>query len=332
MMKPKGTLLLKRRDVAALLSIEECIAAIEQVFKLQGEGKTQPPGVLGLHTRDGGFHIKAGLLELDRPYFAAKTNANFPNNMKRYELPLIQGVIVLCDGENGYPLALMDSIEITIQRTGAATAVAAKHLARSDARTVTICGCGNQGRISLQALARVIPVDRILAYDIDGAQSQRFASQMAEGLQMDVKAVRDLESAVRQSDICITCTPSREPFLNRDFVPPGTFIAAVGADSSEKRELDPSLMLQNKIVVDILEQCAEFGELHHALDEGVVTKNNVHAELGEVIAGVKPGRTSPDEIIIFDSTGMALQDVVAAAAVYEKAERFGVGTLINFAE
>src|SRR4051812_14257320 len=177
-MKPEGTLLLKRGDVAALLGIDECITAVERVFRLQGEGKTQPPGVLGIRARDGGFHIKAGLLELDRLYFAAKTNANFPQNVKRFGLPLIQGVIVLCDGENGYPLALMDSIEITIQRTGAATAVAAKYLARSDSKTATICGCGNQGRISLMALARVFPLEKVFAFDSDDAQARRFASEL----------------------------------------------------------------------------------------------------------------------------------------------------------
>src|SRR5215211_5723761 len=163
-MKPKGTLLLKKHEVAALLGIDECIAAIERVFRLQGEGKTTPPGVLGLHARDGGFHIKAGWLELSRPYFAAKTNANFPQNVKRFGLPLIQGVILLCDAENGYPLAVMDSIEITIQRTGAATAVAARHLARPDSKVVTIAGCGNQGRISLRALRQVLPIEKALSY------------------------------------------------------------------------------------------------------------------------------------------------------------------------
>ncbi|HEV2914374.1 MAG TPA: ornithine cyclodeaminase family protein [Pyrinomonadaceae bacterium] len=331
-MKAEGTLLLKRRDVAELLSIEECIAAVERVFRLQGEGKTTPPGVLGLHTRAGGFHIKAGLLELDRSYFAAKTNANFPQNVKRHNLPLIQGVIVLCDAENGYPLAVMDSIEITIQRTGAATAVAAKHLARPDSKTATICGCGNQGRISLRALAAVMPIEKVLAYDNDEAQAQRFARELGKELRIEVAAVRELERAVGQSDICITCTPSTQPFLRREPVAPGTFIAAVGADSPEKRELEPSLMRGNKIVVDILEQCARFGELHHALDSGQVTKEHVHAELGEVLAGVKPGRISDREIIIFDSTGMALQDVVAAAAVYEKAVRTGTGITMSFSE
>ncbi len=129
-MKAKGTLLLTRKRVAALLTIEESIAAVEHAFKLYGEGRTAPPGILGVHAEDGGFHIKAGLLELDRSYFAAKINANFPENVKRFGLPVIQGVIVLCDGESGYPLAVMDSIEITIQRTGAATAIASRsHIA-----------------------------------------------------------------------------------------------------------------------------------------------------------------------------------------------------------
>lgn len=331
-MKPIGTLLLKRKDVAALLSIDECITAVEQVFKLQGEGKTEPPGVLGVHARAGGFHIKAGLLELDRTYFAAKTNANFPQNVKRFGLPLIQGVIVLCDGENGYPLALMDSIEITIQRTGAATAVAAKYLARPDSKIATICGCGNQGRISLQALARVLPLEKVFAFDSDDAQARRFASALADELQIEVEAIGELEKAVRQSDICITCTPSKQFFLKQDLIAPGTFVAAVGADSPEKQEVDPTLMAQHKIVVDILEQCASIGELHHALAAGLVTKEAVHAELGEVIAGIKQGRISPEEVIIFDSTGMALQDVVAAAFVYHKAVCSGKGTLIDFAE
>jgi len=329
--KTEGTLLLKRQDVAALLSIEECIAAVEHAFRLHGEGKTLPPGLLGIHARDGGFHIKAGMMDLARPYFAAKVNANFPNNVRRFGLPLIQGVIVLCDGDDGRPLALMDSTEITIQRTGAATAVAAKYLARPGSTVATICGCGNQGRISLRALARLFPLERVFAYDSDVTQAERFANELSSELRLQVEAFRELKRAISQSDICITCTPSKRPFLNRDFVAPGTFIAAVGSDSPEKQELDPALLSQNKIVVDILEQCAGIGELHHALDAGLVTKLGVYAELGEVIAGLNPGRTSSDEIIIFDSTGMALQDVVAAAAVYEKAANTDLGMRINFA-
>ena len=330
-MKPEGTLLLTRQNVSALLSIDEFIVAVEGAFKLYGEGKTLPPGILGIHAPHGGFHIKAGILELDRSYFAAKVNANFPKNVTRFGLPLIQGVIILCDAENGYPLALMDSMEITVKRTGAATAVAARYLARPESKSVTICGCGNQGRVSVQALARLFSLERVFAYDSDGARAEKFASELSRELRINIEAVGDLAGAVRQSDICVTCTPSNKFFLKHEHVKPGTFVAAVGADSEHKQELQPALLAQGKIVVDILEQCASIGELHHALDSGLMTKQDVHAELGEVVAGRKPGRTSSNEIIIFDSTGMALQDVITASAVYEKANRHSVGKLINFA-
>ena len=331
-MKPDGTLLLKRDEISALLTIEECMDAVEQAFKLYAEGKTTAPGVLGIPARDGGFHIKAGMLELGRTYFAAKTNANFPQNMNRFGLPLIQGIIVLCDGENGYPLALMDSMEITIIRTGAATGVAAKYLARTDARVATICGCGNQGRISLKAIAKVRDLSRAYAWDIDQGQARRFADELSRELNIEVGPVDDLAAAVGESDICVTCTPSKEYFLKQEYVSRGTFIAAVGADSEDKQELDPVLLGSNTVIVDLLEQCASIGELHHALNHGLLTKQDVHAELGEVVAGKKAGRTSEEEIIIFDSTGTALQDVAAAAIVYERAVRANIGAVINLAE
>ena len=331
-MSPKGTLLLKRKDVAQLLTVEECISAVEQAFKLYGEGKTSSPGIISIPAQDGGFHIKAGMLTLGRKYFAAKTNGNFFFNLERFGMPRIQGIIVLCDGENGYPLALMDSIEITILRTGAATAVAAKYLARADSMVATICGCGNQGRISLKALLCVHPIRKAYAYDINDRQAQQFASDLSSELGIEVAAVRDLARAVKHSDICVTCTPSRKQILDREDVSRGTFVAAVGADSPEKQELDPALMGSSKVVVDIIEQCAMMGDLHHAMAKGLLTKADVYAELGEVVAGRKPGRTAGLEIIIFDSTGMALQDVAAAAAVYEKAVKAGKGVLMDLAE
>lgn len=324
-----GTLLLTRHDVAALLKIEECTEAVERVFRMYGNGQTERPGVLGVHAKDGGFHIKAGVLDLARPYFAAKINANFPDNPKRLGLPTIQGVIVLSDAENGYPLAVMDSTEITSQRTAAATAVAAKYLARPESKTLTICGCGNQGRVSLRALRNVFPLEQIFAYDVDSTKSGKFANDLSEDLKISIKAVTQLEDAVRQSDICITCTSSKQFFLKPEYITPGTFVAAVGADNENKQELDPALLAHNRVVADIVDQCATIGELHHALDQNAMIKEQVYGELGEVVAGAKPGRTSSEEIIIFDSTGMALQDVVTAAFVYERAKHDGIGTVIE---
>ena len=202
-----------------------------------------------------GFHIKAGILELDRSFFAAKINANFPQNAKRFGLPLIQGAVFLADAQNGYPLAIMDSMEITIRRTGAATAVAAKYLARPDSKSILICGCGNQGRVSIQALSKIFSLEHVFAYDIDGSRAQQFADELSAQLKITVETTFDLAEAMKRSDICVTCTPSTQFFLKQDYVQPGTFLAAVGADSETKQELEPTLVAQHKTVVDIMEQC-----------------------------------------------------------------------------
>jgi ornithine cyclodeaminase/alanine dehydrogenase-like protein (mu-crystallin family) len=315
--------------VAELLGIEECIAAVERAFRLYGEGKTQAPGILGVHAAGGGFHIKAGIMNLERPYFVAKTNANFPNN-REIGLPTIQGVVVVCDAADGRLLALMDSIEITIIRTGAATAVAAKYLAREDAKTALICGCGSQGRISLEAIMKVRRLEKIFAYDIDRARARRFAGELSGEFEIEITEVGDPAAAARESDICVTCTTARKYFLLSEHISPGTFVAAVGADSEEKQELEPALLAAGKIVTDVLQQCATIGELHHALKDGCVSRADVYGELGEIVAGKKSGRANEDEIIVFDSTGMALQDVAAAAIVYERALESGLETRINF--
>jgi ornithine cyclodeaminase/alanine dehydrogenase-like protein (mu-crystallin family) len=226
----------------------------------------------------------------------------------------------------------MDSIELTIIRTGAATAVATKYLARADAKVAIICGCGNQGRISLRAIMKVRSLERAYAYDIDDVQARKFANELSEELSIEVQPVSDFANAVRESDVCVTCTPSKQFFLKNEQVAHGTFIAAVGADNENKQELDPRLLVQHKVIVDSLAQAATIGELHHALEAGLMEERNVHAELCEVVAGKKSGRTSKDEIIIFDSTGMALQDAVTSVAVYEKAVKTGAGFKMNFAE
>ena len=332
-MKPDGTLILKRSEVASLLSLDECIGAVEEAFRLNEEGQSFPPGVLETLTADGGFHIKAAGLKLAaRTYYAAKVNANFPQNMSKWGLPTIQGIIALYDGESGYPLALLDSIEITALRTGAATAVAAKYLARPDSTVATICGCGVQGRVQLKSLAQVLRLEKVYAYDQINTLSGRFADEMSEELKIEVLPGTDLPHAVGESDVCVTCTSSRRSFLMREHVRAGTFVAAIGADNPLKQELDPALLASNKVVVDVLEQCATIGDLHHAIAAGVMGKSDVYAELGTIVAGRTPGRTSTEEIIIFDSTGTALQDVAAASIVYEKALSSGEWTWLNLAE
>lgn len=318
------TLVLTRSDTAELLGWDECIAAVEGAFRLHAEGRSLPPAVLGVRSANGGFHTKAAGLPLGRPYFAVKTNGNFSENPARHGLPAIQGVVILFDAENGSPLAVIDSIEVTIRRTAAATAVAAKHLARPDSSTVGVCGCGNQGRAQLRALACVLPLQRARAYDADPERARSFACEMSDALGIDVGAV-DTVGEAAGSDVCVMCTPSRRALLFAEQVRPGTFVAAVGADSADKQELDPRLMAAGVVVTDVLEQCAAIGDLHHAIAAGVLEPDAVHAELADLVAGRKPGRRSAHEITIFDSTGTALQDVAAAAVVYEKALGSGAG-------
>ena len=320
-----STLVLTRSEVARLLRLTDCIEAVEQVLRSQAEGVVQPPGVMGFHVARGGFHIKTAE---HGGQVAAKINANFPGNPASCGLPTIQGVVALFDAAQGVLLALMDSIELTGQRTAAASAVAARYLSRPASATAAIVGCGVQGRFQLEAIHLVRPLKRAFAVDADRQRSEDFAREMSGALGFPVEPA-NLKSALGASDIVVTCTTSQQPFVTPDLVPPGAFIAAVGADNPEKQEIAPALMAASTVVVDNLEQCLAIGDLHHAVASGAMHQGQVHGSLGEVIAGVRPARRSEAEIVVFDSTGTALQDVVAAALVYEQALRDGIGQSIT---
>jgi ornithine cyclodeaminase/alanine dehydrogenase-like protein (mu-crystallin family) len=325
------TLVLTREDVARLLPIEACIEAVERAFERHARGGSIAPGVLGTHVEGGGFHVKtAGLTDglAGHPVFAAKVNANFPANPDRRGLPTIQGVIALFDAADGRVLALLDSIELTSLRTAAATAVAARYLAPQGG-TVAVCGCGEQSRYQLRAVACVRPVRRVRAFDLDAARAARFAAEMAAELGVEAEVVREPADAAARTDIWITCTTARRWFLGRAHVAPGALVAAVGADNPEKQELEPELLARSAVVADVLDQCAAIGDLHHAIAAGLMGREQVRAELADVVSGRKPGRLSPEEIIVFDSTGTALQDVAAAALVYQRARSTGAGLTVR---
>jgi ornithine cyclodeaminase/alanine dehydrogenase-like protein (mu-crystallin family) len=175
----------------------------------------------------------------------------------------------------------------------------------------------------------VRPIRRVVAFDIDPDRADQYATEMSLELGVDVTAVRALDDATRESAIWVTCTPASRWFVGRDHVSSGAFIAAVGADNPEKQELEPALLAASTVVVDVLDQCATIGELHHALDAGVMRREDVHADLATIVSGTRPGRVRPDEIIVFDSTGTALEDVAAATLVYERARAAGVGLAID---
>ena len=308
-------LLLSAADVARLLTPRACIDAVEDAFRQLAQGGVPAPGILGLHAGEGSFHVKAGLLQADRPYFAAKVNANFPGNPGR-GLPTIQGIVYLCDASNGSPLAVMDSGAITALRTAAASAVAASHLALGSCDTALICGCGAQALAQVRALLEVRRPKRWLAYDQDGARSAAFAAASSAELGIEMSPAAVLGRAVGESRIVITCTTARRFIIAREMVQPGTFIAAVGADSESKQEIDPRLMASAKVVTDLAAQAATIGDLHHAIEAGAMKAGDVHAELADLVTGRRPGRGNDQEIFVFDSTGTGLQDVAAAIAAY----------------
>ncbi len=316
---PDKLMLLGADKLSALLTPSLCLAALEDAYARLHNSPADNARSLGFETGDGKFHVKAGLYPGTHKYFAAKINANFPDNRQRNGLPTIQGLIMLCDGSNGRPLALLQSGELTGLRTAAATALAAKHGARPDANTLAVIGCGDQARHQAQALVDLLPITHIAAYDSNDANTVEFSTWANEKLHLEAASATSIANALRSSDIIVTCTTATDPIITPDMVSPGSFIAAVGADNPDKQELDPDLFANACILVDDADQCGKDGDLAHALRANTATLDSIHATLAELAAGAKAGRTSEEKIVIFDSTGTGLQDVAAAAAAYEAA-------------
>lgn len=320
-------LILSRRDIAALMTPADYLAAVEAAFRAEWKGRAHAPPPMHIDGEGGAFHAKAAFLEDGRPVVALKLNGNFPGNPAR-GLPTIQGAILLAGAANGALLAVMDSIEVTLQRTAAASALAAKYLARADAETLLICGCGDQAPAQLAALLGVRPLARMLAFDIDRAKAERFAADARARHGIDIAVAENLGEATQASDIIVTATTAKEPILFAGDVRPGAFVAAVGADNPAKNEIAPDLMALARVVCDAKSQCVVMGDLRAAIAARAMTADDIHAELGEIVTGEKPTRQSPEEIFIFDSTGTAIEDVASAAVIFERASERGAGRAI----
>jgi ornithine cyclodeaminase/alanine dehydrogenase-like protein (mu-crystallin family) len=228
-------------------------------------------------------------------------------------------VLALFDGTDGRLLALMASGSLTAIRTAAATAIAARCLARPESAVATVVGCGAQAPWQLRALAAVLPLRTVHAVDIDPQRAEAFARKMSTELGCDVIVAQSIREALATSDVCVTCTTARTPVVLDADVRPGTFVAAVGADNEHKQEIEPALLCRATVVPDQLTQAAAGGDLHWAIESGLLRLDEVHAELADVVSGRRPGRQTADEITLFDSTGVALEDVAAAAVVYKNA-------------
>jgi ornithine cyclodeaminase/alanine dehydrogenase-like protein (mu-crystallin family) len=327
------TLILTRSDIAALMTPGDYLDAVRAAFMGLASGRAEQPAPLHISADGGGFHAKGARLVLDdgRAFAAVKVNGNFPDNPARRGLPTIQGAVILSDAATGEVLALMDSIEVTLRRTAAATALALKHLARADATTVGLVGCGGQALAQLAAVAAVQRPNKVLVFDLDQSARERCAASARHELGLDVTPVADLAAASLPSNIVVCCTTATAAFLEPAHIRPGTFIAAVGADAPHKSEIAPELMARAKVVVDSADQCAVMGDLRHALNAGAMRADDVHAALADIVAGRAAGRTDADEVTIFDSTGLAVQDVAAAAVIHARARAAGCGLSVQLA-
>lgn len=315
------TLILSKSEIVELILLNDAIKSVEKVFKAHAEGFICLTPIVHADMEEGEFHIKAGGYKgSSSPYFTTKINGGFFSNGSNYNLPSILGLIVLSHTQNGFPLAVMDSSVITTLRTAAAMGVAVKYLANPLAKVATICGCGKQAPWLLRALKEVSPlINAVFVYSTSFEKSIAFSNSMSQELQIEVLPTKDLETALKLSQICITCTSSKKYFVEMKMIPPGMFIAAMGADSPDKQEIDPLIFEEARIVVDIQQQCAVVGELHHALKLGLIDADKVVTELGHVVKGTTQVRKGPEDIIIFDSTGTAMQDTALASLAYERA-------------
>lgn len=326
-MRDPETLILTRSDIASLMQPGDWIEPVEAGFKALAEGRVHAPAPLHLPLERGAIHGKGAALPGAR-IAAIKLNANAPGNPERFGLPTIQGALAVFDLEDGRLLAIMDSIEVTLRRTAAASALAARLLARADAHRLAIVGCGAQALPQLEALASVREVRQAALWDRAPDRAEALAAA-ARQRGVAAAACASLDEAVAGADMIVTCTTSREPFLEPRHVAPGAFVAAVGADNADKGEITPALMAGSRVVVDVLEQCLEIGDLRSAVAAGAMRPADVHATLAELVGGKRPGRTGPGETFVFDSTGTGVQDVASAALVHARAIEAGAGVKVR---
>jgi len=286
--------------------MEDTIQAVEGSFRESGNGGASN---LSTHLSTGGggksdLHIKAGFLS-SKGYVALKTS----------------GILILSRAGTRKPLAIMDSGQITWLRTGAAGAIAAKYLARKDSEKIAVIGTGKQGRAQLIGLCRVLPkINQVNAWSPTPQKREVFASEMSAQLGIDIQPTDTVKGAVTAADVIVTATPSTQAFLLSDYVRLGCHINAMGADLPGMQELDSGLLVKSRIFVDDLEQALKVGAINVAFGAGALSREKICGTLGEVVAGKIPGRNSSDDITVFDSSGLGMQDTALASWIYENRE------------
>jgi alanine dehydrogenase len=318
------TLLLDGEDVAANAPLSDVVPAVERAFSAYERGDVQMPAksYIDLPEYNGDFRSMPAYVATDEWDAAAVKWVNVhPDNPADHDLPTVMGTTIYSDPETAYPLAVMDGTALTMKRTGAAAAVATDHLAVSDATSLGIVGAGVQSYSQLRAIAEVRPIEEVIVADRNDDRVAAFVDAFED--RFDVRGGSISEAG--HCDVLSTVTPVRDPIVGPDDLGERTHVNAIGADAAGKHELEDEVLLSAKLVIDDYEQCTHSGEINVPWSESVLDDENLYGELGEIVAGVKAGRTEADGLTVFDSTGLAIQDIAAAHVVYENARQSGDG-------
>ena len=307
------------KNIIPLSKIKEVINCVEKAFYDYGNKNVQMPPKTYLYFKEYNGDLRIMPAFSPQLKLAGTKIVNVhPDNPKK-GLLTVMAVILLNDAKNGLPIALLDGTYITGMRTGAAGAVAAKYLARKDSRTLGVIGSGQQAIYQIAAITKVKNIKEIFVFDVN----QRAIQKLQRILNKEkIKIKGALLKEVCQKDILVTTTPSRKPIVKKEWILPGTHINAIGADAEDKEELDPEILRKGKIVIDDWAQASHSGEINVPLKKGIISKKNIYAYLGEIVAKKKPGRKNDKEITIFDSTGLAIQDLYTADLVYKKVKKY----------
>jgi alanine dehydrogenase len=307
------TYLLTKNQIEKIFTMRDYVLAIEEAFRLYGQGKVQMPPKVYLSFPKG--DLRCMPVYIPSMNIAGVKNVNVhPINVG---LPTVMATITLFDPDTGFPIAIMDGTSITKMRTGAAGGVAAKYLSREDSRTAAFIGSGVQAKTQLEALLVVRPdIVKIKAFDVDAQKLKNFVQHARTHYSTDSEGAASVEEAVKDADIVITTTPVRNPILKAEFLRPGAHVNAIGADAPGKQELEIELLKRARIVVDNWQQASHAGEINVAVSKKMIGNEDIYGDIGEIVSGSKIGRDSSDLITVFDSTGLAIQDIYAACRIY----------------
>jgi alanine dehydrogenase len=317
------TLILNKKDVRRLINIGDVIGVVESAFKDYTEGKGEMPSKVYLTVKDGDFRAMPASL----PGAAGMKWVSVHTDNPAKGLPTVMAVLILNDADTGYPLVIMDASETTALRTAATSTIASKYLARKDLKTLGIVGAGYQAYHHIKAHCELFKFQEIMVSDISPKATGRLIDSLPN---LPLRAC-SLEETVK-ADIVCTLTPAHQPVVLNKWLKPGTHINAVGADAEGKEELEPSILIEARVVVDDLRQAIHAGEINVPVSTGIYKKEQIFATLGEIIAGYKQGRTNNEMITVFDSTGLAIEDIAVAGLVYEKARQHGAGVSLNLVD